>query len=344
MKFLVVGDTHYVKTNAYETSAMEAEVDRLIVKHNPDIVVFLGDTLDRHSNINMYAQQRAQDYIIKLATTKQVVVLIGNHDRNNRDEFLTDDHPFSGLVGRTNILIANKAVFKDYDGVRVCYVPFVADGRFMEAVKTVVDDVYDVDLFFAHQDFKRVSGRGDEWPLNYPTVISGHNHTRYQKEGDNLIYPGAPLTHKFGDDETRYALVFTMTVKVADDGVEELSTNRMFEKLDVPVRYSRNVVLPLTDKADIDVYLAGKRRDFVRLKVSGTPELIDDFKRKYATKAIIVPDYQLIHIEGQEDEGETIDFTSYTFKELLQAEIDNYDVPDENLKAALARVMKAVEA
>jgi DNA repair exonuclease SbcCD nuclease subunit len=67
---------------------------------------------------------------------------------------------------------------------------------------------------FGHQEFRGVrygaivSVRGDEWPLTHPYVITGHIHD-YQELQPNILYPGIPIQHSFGDSYNKTVSYFT---------------------------------------------------------------------------------------------------------------------------------------
>ena len=337
MKFLVVGDTHYTKDNVNEINMMENELDRLITKHKPDQIVFLGDTLDKNHKIDMGSQQRAQNYLNKLSQTHDIILLVGNHDRYNNNDFLSPNHPFSGMECRSRVTVVADVIVKSFkDGaedIRVCCVPYVPKGRFMEAIKTKVQNPdIDVDVYFAHQDFSRIAGRGDEWPLEYPEVISGHIHKKYYKKGDNIIYPGAPLCHNFGDDADRYVLIYDIQVI---DG--ELVLGYIWEKLDVPSKIKRSVILPMTKQDEIELkeFLKGRLAQYTKLDVTGQQHAIDEFRGIYGHQAAITPNY--VGLIPDKD-PELDDISDYRFVDLLADELDDLELTKDAHKKALERL------
>lgn len=337
MKFLIIGDTHYTKDNEDATDAMEKEIDRVIAKHKPDQIVFLGDTLDKNHRIDMGSQQRAQNYLNKLAQNHDVILLVGNHDRYNNSDFLSPNHPFSGMECRPRVTVVADVVVKTFkDGqedIRVCCVPYVPKGRFMEAIMTKVEHPdADIDIYFAHQDFARIAGRGDEWPTDYPEVISGHIHKKYYKKGDNIIYPGAPLCHNFGDDVDRFVLLYDIQVV---DG--ELVLGYAWEKIDVPAKIKKSVVLPMTKQQEIELkdFLKGRTLQYTKLDVTGNQHDIDVFRGIYGNQASITPNY--VGLIPDKD-PELDDISNYSFVEILSNELDHLEFDNDEHKRALERL------
>lgn len=342
MRFLIVGDTHYKDHNAHDTSVMEKEIDRLIMDNNPKTIVFLGDTLDDNKRLDSGAQQRAQNYMIDLTERYpdlEIILLIGNHDRYNNQDFLSEKHPFSGMEKRKNVTVVYDVVLREYgaedERIRVCYVPYVPPGRFMEAVRTKVEssDIETIDLFFGHQDFKPVVPKGDDWD-HMSTVISGHYHKKYYVEGERIIYPGAPLTHAFGDDEERFVLIYDINVEN-----NELTENPKFCKINVPVRRELRIDVPMDSEtvARVKKFLNETDQIYARIHVTGTTEEIDNFKRSYSARCSIMP-HPIISITERDEVADVV--AKYKFKDLVNEELDVTEDEEENgeLIAALKRV------
>jgi predicted phosphodiesterase len=215
MKILVVGDPHYKKDNSEETDLLESEIDRIITKEKPDELVILGDVMDRFS---LRPKCRAVKWLLNLSNIIPVTVLIGNHERENNTDFQSAVHHFVGL-DRPNLTIVSSTIHRD----NIAYVPYVANGRFAEAL----GNVGKTKLIFAHQSFVGCQDPGatDEWKSKIP-IISGHIHHRIVlHSGDkstlsgnwNVYYPGAPLCNNFGDEPNRYVCtVDTVTLKVKE--------------------------------------------------------------------------------------------------------------------------------
>ena len=115
---------------------------------------------------------------------------------------MTDEHPFSSLKGSIdNLIIVDKTYFEE----GFCFVPYVPNGRFLEAIG---DNLERSNCFFAHQEFLGckmggiISENGDEWDEKLPPVFSGHIHD-HQIPQKNIIYTGTPFQNSFGDDEDK---------------------------------------------------------------------------------------------------------------------------------------------
>jgi DNA repair exonuclease SbcCD nuclease subunit len=208
MRILIIGDPHFKHNNEIETNMMCDKIYQIVLEQKPDIIVDLGDTLDTHSHIDMNPLNRATKFLFQLSQmSSHLYVLIGNHDRPNNTDFLTEASPFASCKIWPNTTIVDKVCIGEHNGLKFVFVPYVPVGRFNEALETqniTSENIKDYSIVFAHQEFKGskmgaiVSTSGDEWPIEYPFCISGHVHG-HQKIQDNLEYVGTPIQHAFGD-------------------------------------------------------------------------------------------------------------------------------------------------
>ena len=206
MKILLIGDPHFKVTNAIETEKLHQETLNLINKNSYDFVVVLGDILDTHEKIHIQPLCRSVNFLIDISKLVQVYVIIGNHDRINNNDFLSSIHPFVGLKYVNNIIVVDDVIKVN----NFIFVPYVAPGKFMQALQKIDFDGNNAkQIIFAHQEFKGakmgafVSEKGDDWPIDYPTVFSGHIHD-FQIFQHNVVYVGTPFQHGYYDSEEKY--------------------------------------------------------------------------------------------------------------------------------------------
>lgn len=208
VKALVIGDCHFKTTNVKQMEKMTEAILSHARKEQPDFIVMLGDTLDRHESIHTAPLCQSIAFIRDLTEIAMTFLLIGNHDRPNNSDFLSPFHPFTGLKGHPRLVVVDEVVHWS----SFIFVPYVPPGRFHEALG--VYEKAGITAVFAHQEFRGakmgaiVSTEGDEWPLSFPLVISGHVHD-YDELQPNLIYVGTPIQHAFGDREDKTISLFT---------------------------------------------------------------------------------------------------------------------------------------
>jgi hypothetical protein len=207
-KRLVIGDPHFKRNNIEETDLLVSEIDRLITLEEPDEVILLGDVIDRYS---LRTDCRAKEWILRLTTmVERVILIVGNHERENNLDYQSRIHYYVGMEGVEGLEIVDSARM-----IGSClYVPYVAPGRFEEAIAPYISN--EIEWIFAHQSFIGCSDpcAKDLW-AGPQKCISGHIHTRMylyngvrstNKDWD-VYYPGAALCNSFIDERDRYICV-----------------------------------------------------------------------------------------------------------------------------------------
>lgn len=226
---LIIGDPHFKVNNVRETDGMVEAIIRVAAERQPDIIIVLGDVLDRHETIHVSPLTRATKFLSELMRLSPTYVLIGNHDLKNNRQFLSDEHPFAALKywNQDRMIIVDTTTIARIKGHIFTFVPYVPPGRFIEALDKEPDWKSSTCLF-GHQEFKGaqmgaiVSVEGDEWPLLNPYVVTGHIHD-YQEPQVNILYTGTPIQHAFGDRHDKSISYF----------VFHSPTNRDHERIDL---------------------------------------------------------------------------------------------------------------
>lgn len=211
-RILVIGDPHFKVSNVRETEEMSEKILSTAFSISPDLIVCLGDVLDRHDQISVFPFKRAVEFLSKLASIAEVVVLIGNHDRPNNSTYLTDEHPFLACKQWKNLTIVDSVVSKEYLGRKFLFVPYVPSGRFAETLE-IDPEWKNSTCIFAHQEFTGakmgpVISSVENWRLDFPLIVSGHIHD-FQEVAPNLLYVGTPIQHGFADSIDKTISLFT---------------------------------------------------------------------------------------------------------------------------------------
>lgn len=240
LKIIAIGDPHFRTKYIQVLDQFVVQTLDVIKYVNPDLVVVLGDTLHHHEKTDSECHVRAVNWFLEISKITKLVVLIGNHDRRNNSDFLSEYHFFSGLKFQPNIWIADTilSLYLTFtDGTltsiseslsrdrsyskaiekRLVFVPYVAPGRFREALNTspVTLAEYKPFLIFAHQEFKGakmgalVSEAGDVWPETEPPIISGHIHEQDLLQ-PNIFYAGTPYQTTYAESPDKGLYLFTI--------------------------------------------------------------------------------------------------------------------------------------
>ena len=199
------------------------------------------------------------------------------HNCNNQ-QFLTENHWMNGMKEWRNVKIADKVIVDNINGEKYVFMPYVAPGRFQEALDTVGDEWKGANIIFAHQEFKGckmgafISTDGDEWSVDNPFIVSGHIHSK-QTIQDNIYYAGAAMQHAFGESEHNIIPIIT----VVEDSME-------FDEVDLALPRKKIIY---KDVEEIEDYNPPESDDKIKLTVSGVYEQFKTFKKTQKYKSLI---------------------------------------------------------
>ena len=267
MSVLVIGDPHFKVNNTVDIDEMTIQLMTIIKEKKPDMVVVLGDILDRHENIHMTPLIKAVHLLRQIQDLVPLYVIIGNHDRKNNKVYLNEEHPFTALKYWNNTTVVDTVKLVTFKNLKFTLVPYVAPGLFLEALNTV-ENWQDSVCIFCHQEFKGAqmgaftSVEGDDWHINNPYIISGHIHD-YQKIQNNILYLGTPIQHSFGDSSNKkIALIqFDQSIKHHDE--------LRIEKIKLKLKLKRNIHL---SPDEVDTY---QLDDSIQAKIIITGTLME---------------------------------------------------------------------
>jgi len=211
IKVLTLGDPHFKVNNVQDSEEMTNKFVELAKQISPNFIVVLGDVLDKHSSIHVIPLMKCQILIYSLSQIAPTFVLVGNHDRPNNSNYLTDEHPFGALKQWKDTYIVDKVIEYYCLNRRFIFAPYVPPGKFKDALNTIENPFENVTAYFAHQEILGakmgaiISQAGDEWSLSNSLLISGHVHG-YDMLQPNMIYTGTPYQHNFGEGNKTVSL------------------------------------------------------------------------------------------------------------------------------------------
>jgi len=221
-QILFIGDPHIKMDNSEAIECVLLDLIKIILDRKPILVVILGDILHTHDKINVSPLVRAINFLERLReVSPHLVILIGNHDRPNNADFLTDNHPFTALKSWSKTTIVDVPTILEIEDFRFLAVPYVYPGRLLEAFETIGLNYETLDQFsaiFLHQEILGcqmgpiISEIGDPWPNTAPIAFSGHIHD-FNILQDNFIYVGTPIQHNFGDSTDKAVMLATFSNK-----------------------------------------------------------------------------------------------------------------------------------
>lgn len=268
MRVLVIGDPHFKENNPSESEEMSEKICLVALREKPDLIVCLGDVLDRHEKISLFALRRATLFLEKLSLIARTYVLIGNHDRPNNSTYLTDEHPFLAYKRWGDRLVIVDNLLQEED---MLFVPYVPPGRFLETLRGV-KDWEKSKVIFAHQEFTgarmgAITSSAEKWPEDAPFIISGHIHD-YQKVQDNLLYVGTPIQHAFNDNQNK-------TISLFEDWQETRIDLECRKKRIMHLRVSDLESFVLPENVSLKLVIEGEREE---LRLLSSAPLIKELK------------------------------------------------------------------
>lgn len=270
IRVLCIGDPHFTEDSYLEMEQFSNKTSGLIdkLKSEPEglsLVVVLGDILDRFGHAHLTIHTQAMKWLYQISLRTQLLILIGNHDRINNKVFLTEDSFFWACHHWTNVTVADTTKEITINGFRFIAVPYVAPGRFSEAL-SLVKDWQSATAIFAHQEMKGCSlgiiksELGDPWSNDYPLLISGHIH-EYERLGNNIVYVGTPRMKTFGDHKEKTISLFTFD-KVSINWKEERLSLELPKKISVRLTVSQ--ITTATDFLSLSGNLTGTLKIFIQ--------------------------------------------------------------------------------
>ena len=304
--FLTIGDPHFRIDNIQEVELFVDRVEELAISRKCDYIVCLGDLLHTHERIHTIPLNKAYDFIRRMSIIAPTIVLVGNHDYIQNQQFLTENHWMNAMKVWKNVQIVDKIVRID-GGIYFC--PYVPNGRFIEAMNTYEGWMDDGVCIFAHQEFYGckmgaiVSVEGDKWDLEAPFVVSGHIHSKQTPQA-NIYYTGSALQHAFGESEKNTVSIVTI------DGL-----SRNIEDIDLLLPRKKIVYLNMNQ---IDSFTVPNTSDDIKLTISGSHDDFKAFKKTEKFKSLSKDGVKIVFKSKDTDKKVAPTVEEHDFKSILK--------------------------
>jgi predicted phosphodiesterase len=329
-KVLCIGDIHIKVDNLALIDLLEQQIKSLFTAsfaRDIELIVVLGDILHTHERVHTLALNRAHNFIEELASFGDpVIVLVGNHDYIQNDQFLTKNHWMNGMKWLSNVYVIDDTISSWAKDFAFC--PYVPVGRFREALDTADFDWKKKKVIFAHQEFEGaimnhgIVSSGDPWDKTLPMIISGHIHGR-QDLHSGVHYVGAALP---GNEGTSMLTLYSPDTNAIEA---------------IPLKFpKRNVIRNITaDQAKID----SESWDLADLSGVVIRDTFDNFKsfQKHPIYSTLVDSKVKVTFKVIEEAPiqELIDerAASDSFEQLLMREV--LSTADEYLYAASEKIL-----
>lgn len=227
-RILVVGDIHFCKRSRAIVDIMSERVLEAIKNHKPDHTVFLGDTLDGFRFVDTVYQEKANEFFYSVSLLCPFTLLIGNHDIETKNLFMSHVHGFSALRHYWPVnLVETKCVEFDVNGFLFQAVPYCPNGRLGEGIDTLQSRSGDPIATFCHQEIdgcttgRRTLTGGDKWKPEWGLGVAGHIHHHNlmrSKSGEvYVLYTGSPYQDKIDESIDKTISLLTFSREARDD-------------------------------------------------------------------------------------------------------------------------------
>ena len=335
---LVFGDPHLQGKYIQVVDQFIEQSVEVVKSQTPNFVVVLGDTLHHHERARESCHSRAVKWFQEMSKHTHVYVLIGNHDRPNNSEYLTDKHFFNGLKGHRNIEIVDtvQSIHVEMSGkrYRFVFVPYVPPGRFQDALDTLDVSIEDEPpkAIFAHQEFKGAkmgaieSEHGDEWSDDKP--FSGHIH-EYQTVGKKIMYVGTPYQTTYAEGTNKG--IFLFNFGTSKDNAKRIRLNlRVKKKITVDASEFVNLDAENIKNSDIDlrVDINGKKEELEAVKKSKNYR---ELKLVNHVKLVLRPIFELKTTESRVEK--------VSYMKLFYSKLEN----DDDMKALYSELLRDIQ-
>jgi DNA repair exonuclease SbcCD nuclease subunit len=337
MKIFVIGDPHFKSKNALETNEMSNKIYTTIITEKPDFIVVLGDVLDTHETIHVGPLCRATEFLFQLSKlSAHLFVLIGNHDRPSNAVYLTEESPFNACKSWENTTIVDKVTKHNFEDKNFVFLPYVPTGRLAEALTSqniTSENINEYDIVFAHQEFKGcnmgmiTSNEGDPWDETWPLCISGHIHD-YQVLQPNLIYPGTPIQHGYGDSPNKAVMI----LESEDHNPVKYSYRRI--NLNLP----KKLTVHITSEELVDYILP--ENSFVKLIVTGESDKIREIMKLDKVKTLLSSERIKLSIQEKKKKKDDLNITASLLSEVLSTQFVPFQ---ERLKKVIGGELPEVQ-
>jgi DNA repair exonuclease SbcCD nuclease subunit len=273
MKILAIGDPHFKADNIPEVDLFISRIEELAKEENPDSIVILGDMLHTHERLHTIPLNKAYSLVRKLRDIAPVTILVGNHDMISNQQFLSENHWMNGMKEWRDVDIVDTVKNKIIDGYSFVYCPYVAPGRFIEALDTC-PAWKNATCIFAHQEFQGckmgaiTSVEGDRWDEKFPPVVSGHIHAKQELQS-NIYYCGSAMQNAFGESDKNIIPI-----------LEWKKGEKNYKLREIDLQLPRKKII-YTDVQSVEEYVPANTEDKVKITISG---VYDEFKAFKKTK------------------------------------------------------------
>jgi DNA repair exonuclease SbcCD nuclease subunit len=327
MKVIFIGDPHFQVSNLIEVDLFIEKMKKLCLEEKPDLIIIAGDLLHTHERLHTVALNKAYEFINILRNISKTIILVGNHDMCNNQQFLTENHWMNAMKEWDNVVIVDKGYKLNIENVKILFVPYVYPGRFVEALNIIDSEWKTSKCIFAHQEFQGckmgaiTSIEGDKWDLKNPQVVSGHIHSR-QVPQKNIYYSGSAMQHAFGESEKNVIPIITIE-------------KDKFEINEIDLELSRKKIIYM-DVKDLESFKSNDREgDDIKLSICGNFESFKALKKTKKYQELIKAGTKIVFKPTRKE----IKINKDVLEKIQQENVQNNSVENPNFDTILYSII-----
>ncbi len=184
-----------------------------ICTRDVDHVFILGDLFHSKYHVSTVYLNKTNEFIAKLAETKKVYIIRGNHDTASLNELgtnLCENYKYFNnvfVINDYNLFIMGDIAYHClayYDDEQL--VKMINDIKLVPDKKNILLSHFGVEEFAWHGNKDECDYRIDKKLLSkFDRVFLGHYHG-YQTQ-ENIVYVSSPLQQRYGDEDSQHGFV-----------------------------------------------------------------------------------------------------------------------------------------
>lgn len=272
---LLVNDIHCGQDTIAEFNRNWREALGVCKEYGISLIILGGDMWQSRASQPLSVLRAVREIIEEICDINKIDLLIvpGNHDKVDCEDYYSYNHLFKGIEGLT--VVDDKMVIKN-DNFHLYLLPYFPEkGSSSKRIEELSEqlDSNMVNILYCHQGIRGGLGKpsDDELPStlfkSFRSVLVGHYHNRKIVK-PNIEYIGSSRQHNYGEDEDKgYTILF-------DNGTTKFVRN------EVNTRYYT---------------IEGAYDDFINGKIEFDPKYFND--ERYRIRARVRTDQNTAEVD-----------------------------------------------
>ena len=190
------------------------------------------------------------------------------------------------------------------------------------------------------------SNEGDIWDKTFPLCISGHIHD-YQVLQPNLIYPGTPIQHGYGDSPNKAVMIVEEYQEDPDEIIledDENPSNLKFTTRRINLGLPKKITVQITSEELIDYVVP--ENSFVKLIVKGETDKVKEVMKLEKVKELLKNERIKLSIQEYKKKKDDLNIETSILSEVMSTKFVSFqerlqkilDGEKDEVKACFSKV------